>query len=124
MFHANNRTVNVSRGKLLQALREGREKHVAEHAQAMADYRDAAEKYLTEALERVKSGDLSDIRFSLPRPECHAEDYDEVIAMLEFSVDTELSLDANSFRSYVLGEWSWKKTLEAATSSIREYLSK
>lgn len=124
MMHVNNRTVNVKRADLLKALVEGREKHVADYAQAMADYREAAEKFLGEALERAKAGDLSNLRFDLPRPESNVGDYDEVIAMMELSVDDVISLDSGSFRAYVMGEWSWTHQLMKTTGALRNYLGK
>lgn len=124
MMHANNRTVNVSRLVLLDALRKGRDAHIDEYESVMADYRDAAEKFLAEALERAQRGDLSNLRFDMPRPECHAGEYDEVIAMMEYSVDEVISLDSSSFRAYVLGEWTWKHALKAATASLSAYLGK
>lgn len=124
MMHANNRTVNVKRTDLLSALKDGRARHVAEFDQAMIDYREAAEKFLSEALERAKAGDLSNLRFDLPRPESHVGEYDEVIAMMEMSVDDEISLDSGSFRAYVLGEWSWTHQLLKTTGALRSYLGK
>lgn len=124
MLHMHNRTVNVERGELISSLKEGREKHVAEYEQAKADYAEAAVKFLGDALKRAKKGDLSDITFKLPKPESHAAEYDEIIAMMERSVDNTISLDSQSFRAYFLGEWEWKRGFDLAMTSIGGYLGK
>lgn len=41
-------------------------------------------------------------------PECHLEDYDRVINMLEFSVADKVELSANDFNAYVRNNWSWR----------------
>lgn len=124
MIHANNRHVNVSRQDLLETLLKGREAHAQQYEQAKADYAEAAEKFLAEALERVRAGDLSNIVFKLQRPENHVGDYDEVIKMMEHSVDEVISLDSSSFRAYFMGEWGWKRDFDFAMASIGGYLGK
>ncbi|WP_338756790.1 hypothetical protein V9385_15650 [Pseudomonas juntendi] len=124
MLHANNRVVNVDRAELIKALKQGREKHLADFQQAKIDFEEAAVKFLTESLGRAQKGDLSDIVFKLPRPESHVGDYDEIIAMMEQSVDTTISLDSQSFRAYFLGEWDWKRGFEVALASVGGYLGK
>ncbi|MFP5338446.1 MAG: hypothetical protein ACLGIW_08140 [Gammaproteobacteria bacterium] len=124
MLHAHNRSVNVDRLALVAALKDGRVKHVDEYVQAYKDYEEAAVKFLSEALKRAKKGDLSDITFRLQKPENHTADYDEIIAMMEHSVDPTISLDSQSFRAYFMGEWDWKRGFEMATASISGYLGK
>ena len=124
MLHANNRSVNVSRLELIQSLKEGRERHAIDYETAAQDYKDAAIKFLSDALKRSKKGDLSDIVFKLPKPENHTADYDEIIAMMERSVDETISLDSQSFRAYFLGEWDWKRGFDLAMTSLGGYLGK
>ncbi|MCP1651661.1 hypothetical protein [Pseudomonas nitroreducens] len=124
MLHANNRSVNVSRVELISALKGGRERHAIDYATAAQDYEDAAIKFLSDALKRAKKGDLSDIHFKLPKPENHTGDYDEIIAMMEQSVDSTISLDSPSFRAYFLGEWDWKRGFDLAMTSLGGYLGK
>lgn len=124
MLHAKNRSVNVSRKDLIVALKEGRDKHVAEYKLAKTDYHEAAIKFLGEALERASAGDLSDIVFRLSKPESHVDDYDEVIAMMSHSVDETISLDSQSFRAYFMGEWDWKRSFDMASASLSGYLGK
>lgn len=124
MLHANNRSVNVSRIELITALKTGRERHEIDYATAAQDYEDAAVKFLTDALKRAKKGDLSNITFKLPKPENHVADYDEIISMMERSVDETISLDSTSFRAYFLGEWDWKRGFDMATASLGGYLGK
>ncbi|SEI98358.1 hypothetical protein SAMN04244579_02688 [Azotobacter beijerinckii] len=124
MLHANNRSVNVSRLELIQSLKEGRERHTVDYETAAQDYKDAAIKFLSDALKRAKKGDLSDIAFKLPKPENHTADYDEIIAMMERSVDETISLDSQSFRAYFLGEWDWKRGFDLAMTSLGGYLGK
>lgn len=111
-------SVNVPREKLLKALRENLAKHNKAYIQAVVDYRKALQADLTEAL--VKANDpksqLAKIKVEFNHPVSYVSQYQQVIDMLEFSVDETINLESDAFRAYVKDEWSWKSGFELANS--------
>lgn len=112
-------TVNVSRVKLLKALKENLIKHQADYAQAVFNYRLALQVDLTAAL--VQANDpksrLDKIKVDFAHPQSYASQYQQVIDMLEFSMDETINLDSQAFRAYVKDEWSWKGSFELTNST-------
>jgi hypothetical protein len=113
------REVKVKRLELLAKVRENRTKHVAEFADAVKGYKDAALKAIDGGMakmrrniEELKAGEtlqLSVIHFDLAVPVNHARDYDQVIAMLDMSVDDVLTIRSDEFACYVMDDWGWKE---------------
>lgn len=113
------REVKVKRSELLEKVRLNRKKHVAEYEEAVAGYKKAAIQEVDRALERLRAridelqaGEvihLQAVSFNLRVPENHAKDYDQVITMLEMSVDEELSVRSDEFACYVMDDWGWKE---------------
>lgn len=124
MFVGNERKITVLKVELLEKLRAGLLKHQNEFLKAEAGYKEAAVDFLEEALARAKTGDLSDIKFYLNAPCNFAKDFERAIAMIEMSVQDQVELDENTFKQWVLGEWSWSGNFEASTMAIGGYLSK
>lgn len=112
-------SVNVSRAKLLGALKENLTKHVKAYAQAVIDYRLALQADLTEALNKSldPNSRLDKINVDFDHPQSYASQYQQVIDMLEFSVDETINLDSQAFRAYIKDEWSWKGSFELSNST-------
>lgn len=123
MLNMRQQTVNVDRLQLIAALKSGLEAHRAEYAEAKADYDVAVVKFLSEALERAKAGNHSDLVLRLTKPENHTRDYTNIIELLEVSVDETIQLDSDAFRAYYKGEWSWKSAFGASASTLKSYLA-
>lgn len=64
-------------------------------------------------------GKLNSLIVSEVLPTSHLDEYDEVIAMMEMSVDETISLDSSAFQQYVLDNWTWKKNF---IGSVTKYL--
>jgi hypothetical protein len=113
-------SVNVSRLQLLSALRSNLEKHKRDYAEAVVNYRIALQVDLTAAL--VQANDpksrLDKINVDFDHPKSYANQYQQVIDMLEYSVDETINLDSQAFRAYVKDEWSWKSSFELANSTF------
>lgn len=124
MFVGNERKITVKSAELLSKLREGLEKHEAEYAKASSGYKEAAVDFLEQALERAKTGDLSDIHFRLSAPSNNAKDFERAIAMIQMSVALEIEIDEQTFKRWVLGEWDWAGNFEASAMAIGGYLTK
>ncbi len=111
-------SVNVSREQLLAALRLNLTKHKSDYTQAVINYRLALQADLTQAL--VQANDpksrLDKIKVDFSHPQSYASQYQQVIDMLEYSVDETINLDSQAFRAYVKDEWSWKGSFETSNS--------
>jgi hypothetical protein len=101
---------------LLDALKTNLTKHQKAYAQAVIDYRTALQIDLTAAL--VQANDpkarLDKIKVDFSHPQSYASQYQNVIDMLELSVDEVINLDSPAFRAYVKDEWSWKAGFDAS----------
>lgn len=123
------RKVKVKRDELLKTIRENREQHCQDYLEAMEGYREAFAEALREAasiiavrqarLEEEGSVNPKAIAFELTRPESHEKDYDQVICMLEMSVDDELEISSDEFACYVMDDWDWKVRFESVTSNYK-----
>lgn len=113
-------TVNVSRERLLGALKENLVKHKVAYDSAVVNYRLALQADLTKALIEANDpeSNLRDIRVEFSHPTSYASQYQQVIDMLEFSVDETISLDSEAFRAYIKDEWSWKSSFEMSNSTF------
>ena len=113
------RDVKVKRDELLVKVRDNRVKHVAEYEEAVSGYKQAAVEAIDRAMEQLKgrvknlrAGEvlaLDAVMFNLAVPRNHAKDYDQVIMMLEMSVDEHLTIKSDEFACYVMDDWAWKQ---------------
>lgn len=104
------RTVNVERQALLKALKENLAIHKVEYAQALLDFKARLEEDLRAGVALVEQSEplaLKDFRLNVIFPQNHEADYQQVIDMLEFSVDDNIQIDSESFNAYFKNQWSW-----------------
>lgn len=127
------REVKVARDELLKVLRDNRTKHVAEYKQACAGYCALAIEKIEQAAEDTKRkiGALKEgkmiavpaIGIGLEVPVNHEAAYNQIIRMMEMSVDKEIVLTAGQFACFVMDDWAWKRgweqTVATYTSSRR-----
>lgn len=116
------RSVNVARSQLLEAIKKNREIHAAEYEVALVDFKTRLQEDLKAALEKVATKEPRDLsRFSVAVrfPQSHVQEYDDVIEMLEMSVDDTIELDSESFKAYIKNEWSWTNQFKAMTESYQ-----
>jgi hypothetical protein len=117
MMNIRNKSVNVERTKLLEALKTNLELHRAQYKEAVADFQARLLKDLTVAKNKVKKANpesLKDFRFDINFPANHEKDFVEVIDMLEHSTDETINLDSESFKAYFKNEWSWTHSFETS----------
>lgn len=124
-FVGNERKIKVYKPELLDKLQAGLAKHRAEYEKAKANHIHAVRTFLAEALERAKAGDVSDVNVphELQRPGNFSKDFERAICMIEMSVEGQIEIDENTFKQWVMGEWSWAGNFEASTMAIGSYLS-
>lgn len=107
---SNTKTYKVPKATLLGYIRSNREKHVRDHDTAVALYRKRAEVELQRKLTQVKEGQ----KFSLSNwpgllvPRSYAKEYDQVIGLLDLTLEDVIEITPADYRQYVLDEWAWK----------------
>lgn len=116
------REVKVNRLDLLIKVKENREKHVADYQESVLGYKQAALKAIEDGMRKLKrqveelqAGEkirLAAVSFDLAVPENHSKDYDQVISMLEMSVDDHMLIRSDEFAMYVMDDWSWRQSFE------------
>ena len=125
------REVKVRRKELLEVLQKNRTDHIKDYNEACAGYRQQALKRIDHIFNdlRNKINDLKEgqtisiigLKFGLNVPQSHEKAYDQIIRMMEMSVDEEITLTGSQFACFVMDDWDWKE--EWATSNSM-YLSK
>lgn len=111
MMNIRQRSVNVDRKELLAALKKNLEIHRKDYEEALVECKDRLVKDLAAALEKAQGvkdpRKLRNWSFRFQFPQSHVRDYEDVIEMLEMSVDEIINLDQESFKAYIKNEWSW-----------------
>jgi hypothetical protein len=122
MMNIRQRSVNVKRTELLEALKKNLELHREEYAQALIDFKTTLLTDLKTSVKKVNASEPAQLaRFNIQVvfPQNHEKDFLEVIEMLEMSVDENINLDAESFRAYIKNEWSWTNGFRQLTESYK-----
>jgi len=124
------RSVKVKRTELLQKIKINKEKHVKEYQETVANYILEAMKQIDEQIEKLVSRkaeidaeetlELPHVSFRLPMPQNHEKDYEQVIQMLQMSVDEELEIKADEFACYVMDDWDWKQDFLAVSANYKK----
>lgn len=117
------KTVKVNKSDLIRTVRDNRDIHYQEYEETKAEYLEAVKTALDKVAEKVHKDNEVDLTelYDLPKPVSHVDAYDQVLSLLEWEVEAEISLDANEFRNYVLDEWGWKQEMEYTKSSLSLY---
>ena len=99
----------VSRVKMLETLRENRDKHALIVTEAQVGYLAAALKSVEKCRAALAEGkQVSLSKYALTPPADYRSAYDTVISMLEWSTDETITLAADEFRQFVQDQWDWK----------------
>lgn len=108
--------VTVHKDELVTTVRANREQHRELFEKALDGWRKHAIDALDEHLDSLRAGRVADLRLYLPPPEDHTSDYDQVIRMLEMSVDKVIDLTHSEFAQYVMDDWGWKEQWTASNA--------
>ncbi len=113
------REVKVKRDELLKVLKTNRQQHILEYNEACKGYRAAALARIDEVfndvrgqVNRLKEGQtiaVVGLSFGLDVPQSHEKAYDQIIKMMEMSVDSEILLTSGQFACFVMDDWDWKE---------------
>lgn len=123
------REIKVKRDELLETIRKNRTAHIIDYKEACDGYRGKALQRIDEIvgnlrgkINALKEGEtiaLMSVSFGLDVPVSHERDYDQVIKMLEMSVDDEISLKSDEFACYVMDDWDWKQVFLASNARYK-----
>lgn len=103
-------TVGVS--DLIATVVGNRAKHIQDYSVALERFHEAAKDALYGRITQVVKKTVKDLRFDLPIPESHVDDYDRVIKMLEMTSNAgqnTVVLSEGEQESYVMDNWGWKR---------------
>ena len=115
-------SVNLNKNELLNIVRKNLDKHVAEFAEAVEDYKTAVLKIAQDNLKLAKKADLDifkQIKSVPAAPTSYEDNYKRAIRMLELSVDEIIELDDAVFNQLVLDEWAWKQSFTASNMAYK-----
>jgi hypothetical protein len=118
------RSVKVKKQELMTILHANKAKHVAEYAESVEDYKNAAVKLAAEHVSLASSGDLNQIakiRAMPQTPVSYEDSYNRAIRMMELSVDDIIELEDQIFNQLVLDEWSWKNQFTATSALYKSF---
>lgn len=108
-------TVKVKKDDLHAVIQGNMVGHRTIYEEAIEAYRQRVLNWFNDQIDRTKAGDLFETSFRGPRPQDHTDDYEQVLQMLEMSVDDEIELTYAEFRQYVRDEWGWQREFRAST---------
>ena len=115
------RTFVVPKDELLKILKANRSKHAEEYVIASTEFRKEAIGEMKANLVKAEEGGKIIRHLEAERPQSHTEEYDNVIGMLELTLDTKLEINFSDYKQYVKDEWAWSKQWAASNS---KYLNK
>ena len=100
-MHTNhNRTIKISKSKLIEKISENKEAHIKDFNEAVIAYKVEAQKQLEIAQKELNDGSLK-IKLNLVTPVNRAEEYDKVIEMFKWEIDDEIQITQREFNEYV-----------------------
>lgn len=139
-----NRTVEVSREKLVTTLEANRQQHIADYEEAMAGYKAVLLTKLEEAfveakktlddryektrrkVEEMRDEDIAQqsdyfslvdaIGVEMKVPRSFAKQYDAAIDMAKWDVRETLKLTHAEFTCFVRDQWDWKQGFDAVSA--------
>ena len=115
-----NQEVRVHKNDLIEALRKNRMNHILMLAEAsdvyyalLEDRLIAIKCYIDVLQETLKTDstteiDKSKFHIELEPPVSYVAAYDQIIRMVEMSVDDVFTLTAMQFGCFVMDDWEWK----------------
>lgn len=113
--------VKVKKGDLLEKLKANRQKHEQEYKEALQGFQETVvESLTTKAVELKAKPPKEDVQVFLQAPQEYLEQYDQAIAMLEWSTQDEVELNGQEFAQYVLDKWSWKDQFAMSNTGYME----
>lgn len=107
--------ITARKDELLKVLKQNRDNHRARFERAYENFRGQAIAALRQNLDSARVGGPVRLVIGLPMPECHTDDYDREIRMLEMHQGDEVEIDSRLFDQIVMDRWGWRASYAANT---------
>lgn len=116
------RQITVNKAKLIAKIKENKEAHIKAYAKAVIAYKREALAQLGELTKKAKSGDMT-LYLNLTTPVDNRENYDKIVAMFDWDVAEEVTLEQNEFNEYVQDETEFARHAQMSNSMYLQVLS-
>lgn len=100
-------TIVAKRDDVLNTLRKNRETHAEIVKEARTGYVEKARQALSSKLDKLASGKVVALSFTLRVPLDYTKVYDTAIKMLELHQNATIELDATQVRNLMQDQWDW-----------------
>lgn len=100
MIRNGNRTIKVSKAKLIDQILANKKQHLEEYAKAVVAYKEEALMQLEKLKAKANEGAL-DLYLQLVTPVDRSDHYDKAIEMFEWEIADEVELTQDEFKDYV-----------------------
>lgn len=114
-------STRIQKEKLREIVQRNRDAHRGEFEKALGEYKKAVIHYLEKQIKSAEKGRLVDNYISIPQPQDHTVDYDQVLEMLDLSVDDTITLTYRDFSQYVRDDWGWKGEFAQTSETLSAY---
>jgi hypothetical protein len=116
-FNDSQRTVRVNKTTLIEQITANRDEHQGIFEAAQEKYRERVIAALDKNLDAARKGKKIVTYIALPEPVNYTDEYNNVLAQLEWETRDEVDLEAQDFNRLVLNKWEWAENFAANTSS-------
>ncbi len=113
------RQITVDKFKLIAKIKENKEAHIKAYAKAVIAYKREALLQLAELTKKAKAGDMS-LSLQLTTPVDNRENYDKIVAMFDWDVNEQVTLEQSEFNEYIQDETEFARHAKFSNSA---YLS-
>ena len=109
------RTINVNKVDLIQAIEKNRLQHISDYKLAVEAYKEEAKKQLLQQTANLQEGSL-DIKLNLTKPVDNTSEYDKLILMFEMEVHDVVELSLQEFNQYIHDETEFARSAKFSNS--------
>ena len=103
MSRNGSRTIKVNKAELIAKIEENKARHIESYAKAVIAYKAEALRQLAEITTKVEAGELR-VSLQLTTPINNEKNYDKILEMFNWEIESEVELGQSEFNEYVLDE--------------------
>ena|SRR5690606_17829516 len=108
----------VNKSELLQKVKENKEEFIQLYSEAVEGYVKSCKEELEKALIKVENWNKPEnVYLSMTVPRNYTDEYDQAIAMLEWTQDEVIELTPQQFNQLVLNNWEWSNNFYSLNSA-------
>lgn len=110
-------TVRISKKKLLDQLEKNRNDHKFIYDAAMEGFKKSVVTALYDAYKKAQKGEEYITDMDLDEPVCHLDEYNNIIARVNWNESDFIELDRREFDQFILDKWDWQYNFLTSSSS-------